>query len=312
MAYSFTLTSVTYAVDVNAAAQSVTILSTSNQQIIHTSGVVNIPYPGPTGPTGPTGNPGPTGDTGPRGPTGTAGPTGPSGATGTTGNNGATGATGPQGPTGTQGPKGDTGTQGPTGATGATGATGPASTASTYTLPTASTSTLGGIQIESLNAFYMSGNYLRNNIDPVGGTGTYVTFTQPTTTDGYGKGTLSFNLNQNQEFNSVKVGPAVTTSSVYTGVTGTGAVYLDNALITSYDNTKLYVRVKDGSKMEVMEIVAFTDGTDVYINEYGRINNQGDLGTVTAGIVSGRMGITYTANSATNMTVQVYKTRLSV
>jgi len=68
---------------------------------------------------------------------------------------GAPGATGPQGPEGARGPRGDQGDQGPQGQTGpqgptgATGPQGPAGPASTYTLPTASSSVLGGVKVGS-------------------------------------------------------------------------------------------------------------------------------------------------------------------
>ena len=70
----------------------------------------------------------------------------------------STGAQGPQGPTGAQGPQGATGAQGPVGQTGATGqqgqqgiqgATGPQGPPGPASaLPTASTSTLGGVRID--------------------------------------------------------------------------------------------------------------------------------------------------------------------
>jgi hypothetical protein len=70
----------------------------------------------------------------------------------------STGAQGPQGPAGAQGPQGATGAQGPVGQTGATGqqgqqgiqgATGPQGPPGpAATLPTASTSTLGGVRID--------------------------------------------------------------------------------------------------------------------------------------------------------------------
>ena len=71
---------------------------------------------------------------------------GATGATGPQGPQGATGATGPQGPQGNQGPQGATGPAGPQGPTGPTGPQGPAST---YTLPTASGSVLGGVKVGS-------------------------------------------------------------------------------------------------------------------------------------------------------------------
>jgi hypothetical protein len=72
-----------------------------------------------------------TGQTGPQGP---AGPTGPIGPTGSVG------------PQGERGPQGYQGPQGSTGATGSQGIQGPAGPS--YTLPTASTATLGGVRID--------------------------------------------------------------------------------------------------------------------------------------------------------------------
>lgn len=85
---------------------------------------------------------------------------------------GAIGPPGPQGPTGPigpQGPKGDTGLTGATGATGATGNTGPQGPAgppgpaSTYTLPTASTSVLGGVRVDG-TTIQIAGSVISANV----------------------------------------------------------------------------------------------------------------------------------------------------
>jgi hypothetical protein len=86
--------------------------------------------PGPAGPTGPTGPAGPKGDTGATGPIGQGVP----------GADGAKGDTGPAGPAGPKGDTGDTGPQGPPGADG---------TGTTYTLPVATASVLGGVKVGS-------------------------------------------------------------------------------------------------------------------------------------------------------------------
>lgn len=119
---------------------------------------------GPKGDTGEQGIQGPKGDTGPQGEQGIQGPTGPQGAQGIQGPQGETGATGPQGP------KGDTGATGPAGADGysptvavttitgghevtITDAVGAHSfdvmdgSESSYTLPPATASTLGGVKV---------------------------------------------------------------------------------------------------------------------------------------------------------------------
>jgi hypothetical protein len=73
-----------------------------------------------------------TGAQGPQGETGAQGPQGSQGPQGTPGSIGPTGLTGPQGPQGSTGPQGPQGIPGPT-----------------YTLPNATTSTLGGIRVGS-------------------------------------------------------------------------------------------------------------------------------------------------------------------
>ena len=73
-----------------------------------------------------------TGAQGPQGETGAQGPSGTQGPQGTPGSIGPTGLTGPQGPQGPIGPQGAQGIPGPT-----------------YTLPNATTSTLGGIRVGS-------------------------------------------------------------------------------------------------------------------------------------------------------------------
>lgn len=126
---------------------------------------------GPTGATGPQGIQGPKGDTGATGPQGIQGPKGDTGLAGAKGDTGATGSQGIQGPKGDTGATGATGSQGIQGLKGDTGATGPGiATGGTagqilsklnstdyatqwidpysYTLPTASTSTLGGVKVD--------------------------------------------------------------------------------------------------------------------------------------------------------------------
>lgn len=96
-----------------------------------------------------TGAPGPIGPTGPGGP------------------QGETGATGPRGATGPQGLQGERGIQGPQGLTGATGPAGPS-----YTLPTASTGTLGGVRIDgttiTINGSVISANFPTATLDVLG------------------------------------------------------------------------------------------------------------------------------------------------
>ena len=131
--------------------------------------------PGEPGPQGPPGTPGTPGSAGAQGPAGSAGPAGPAGTPGTPGSPGPQGPAGANGATGPAGPAGPQGPQGPAG-TGSGGGIADApvdgtsyarknavwqhlthsdltdwasATATfTYTLPTASTSVLGGVKVD--------------------------------------------------------------------------------------------------------------------------------------------------------------------
>ena len=145
-----------------------------------------VPGPaGPTGATGPQGNPGTTGATGAQGPQGNPGTPGAAGATGPAGSNGVDGNTvlyGAANPTAGQGVNGNfyintttnfiygpkaagawpagTSLIGPQGATGAPGAT--------YTLPTASTTVLGGVKPDGVTITATAGGVISTGTIDVG------------------------------------------------------------------------------------------------------------------------------------------------
>jgi hypothetical protein len=113
--------------------------------------IIAVGNTGPQGPQGIQGATGPKGDTGDTGPTGATGPQGPTGLTG------ATGPEGPQGIQGIQGIQGETGATGPGVASGGTsgqilskidGTNYNTQWINNYTLPTASTTTLGGVKVD--------------------------------------------------------------------------------------------------------------------------------------------------------------------
>ena len=141
-----------------------------------------------SGERGPQGVPGPIGPQGPIGATGATGPQGPIGLTG------ATGATGPQGPigltgaTGATGPQGPIGPIGPTGATGATGATGPAGPQGPVG-PAGPQGPAGADGLSEISSLLVANDATQTVTDDslldlgaaVGGVGTDISFTPPTT-----------------------------------------------------------------------------------------------------------------------------------
>lgn len=98
----------------------------------------------------------------------------------------------------------------------------------------------------------------------------------------------------------------------YTGITGTGQVQLDSLDTTAYDTVKYFIRVKDGSDYHVTEIVLFYDGTDININEYGIITNNGLLGTFTADKSGSNVRLLFTPSGATSMSIRVARQLMAV
>ena len=239
--------------------------------------------PGPQGPQGERGEQGPkgdTGDTGPqgaRGETGAAGPQGPKGETGTRGPQGNTGPAGPQGekgdtgargPQGVQGEKGDTGPQGPKGDTGDPGPQGPKGEPGTsYTLPAATSTTLGGVKVGDNLSIDASGR--------LSGAAPYALPAATTSTLGgvkagsnltvYADGTLA--LEKSGVIGALSYTPAQVTAGTYDLTAGssylaTGALYVQYATGTSdeaVDDTDIHMpedeSAQDGEPAEADEEV---------------------------------------------------------
>ena len=239
--------------------------------------------PGPQGPQGERGEQGPkgdTGDTGPqgaRGETGAAGPQGPKGETGTRGPQGNTGPAGPQGekgdtgargPQGVQGEKGDTGPQGPKGDTGDPGPQGPKGEPGTsYTLPAATSTTLGGVKVGDNLSIDASGR--------LSGAAPYALPAATTSTLGgvkagsnltvYADGTLA--LKKSGVIGALSYTPAQVTAGTYDLTAGssylaTGALYVQYDTSTSdeaVDDTDIHMpedeSAQDGEPAEADEEV---------------------------------------------------------
>jgi hypothetical protein len=120
-----------------------------------------------------------------QGPQGPAGSQGIPGEQGPAGNDGATGAAGPKGDTGPAGPKGDTG---PAGADG---------TGSTYTLPPATASVLGGVKVGTGLSVDGTGTLsatVATGFLPLSGGTMTGTITVPTTVQAFTFGTSGYNI----------------------------------------------------------------------------------------------------------------------
>ena len=120
---------------------------------------------------------------------------------------------------------------------------------------------------------------------------------------------------------SVKIGPTVNSTIVpavysnnvilasYTSptLTNTNPVTIDQYVKNDYRTARYTVQVVDGSSIHITEIVVTHNGTNVYLNEYGIITNNGDLGTFTATSDGTNISLTFTPASVTSMTIKVVR-----
>jgi hypothetical protein len=90
-------------------------------------------------------------------------------------------------------------------------------------------------------------------------------------------------------------------------ISSTGTVNLDQYSQTTYRTARYTVQIVDGSSIHVTEIVVTHNGTDAYINEYGIITNNGELGTFNATANGTNVILTFTPTIVTSMSIKVVR-----
>jgi hypothetical protein len=85
-------------------------------------------------------------------------------------------------------------------------------------------------------------------------------------------------------------------------------VLVDSFLTSEYSSAKYLVQVKDGSNIQVAEILLIQDSTNAYITTYGVLSSFSELGGFTANVSSGNVNVYYTSTTATNSNVKVHST----
>lgn len=102
--------------------------------------------------------------------------------------------------------------------------------------------------------------------------------------------------------------------SSYTSPTinSTSSQIIDSLNTTSYRTARYTVQIINSStNIHVSEIVMFHDNINVYVNEYGILTNNGELGTFNGNINSGVMNLTFTPLSTSSTTVKVVRMALT-
>jgi len=118
--------------------------------------------------------------------------------------------------------------------------------------------------------------------------------------------------------NDVKVGGSLIIDRVVHNETGTAVplsatpVVVDSFAASSYSSAKYLVQIKQGStNVQIMEALLVHDGVNAYITTYGNVNTAGNMGTLTANIVSGDVNLYYTSSSLTDNAVKVQPTYIA-
>ena len=117
-------------------------------------------------------------------------------------------------------------------------------------------------------------------------------------------------------FTTPNIGAATATSITLTdaligtatqALTDTNATVVDSWSATTYSTAKYIVQMKNGSDIEVLEVLVTVDGNDnVYLTEYADIVSNASIGTTDADFSGGNVRLKVTASN--NTTVKVHKT----
>lgn len=90
------------------------------------------------------------------------------------------------------------------------------------------------------------------------------------------------------------------------GIDNTSTVTIDTWSTATYTTAKYLMQIVDTGYVMAAELLFIQDGSgNVYMTEYGIIDNHGQLGVFNGSIVGPNAIVTFTPSTATNMTIQV-------
>jgi hypothetical protein len=112
-------------------------------------------------------------------------------------------------------------------------------------------------------------------------------------------------------FTGLTVGSVTLTDALIgtatTSISTTSATVVDTWSATTYNSAKYIVQMKNGTDIEVLEVLVTVDGNNsVYITEYADVISNNQLGTTDADYSGGNIRLLVTSTSGT--TVKVHKT----
>lgn len=110
-----------------------------------------------------------------------------------------------------------------------------------------------------------------------------------------------------------QVVPAIYSNNVilasYTSptLTNTNPVNLDSYTAASYRTARYTVQIFDSNKIHITEIMTSHNGTTAYLNEYGILTSDGELGSFDVSLSGGTVTLTFTPSSVTSMVIKVVR-----
>jgi hypothetical protein len=95
-------------------------------------------------------------------------------------------------------------------------------------------------------------------------------------------------------------------------INSTSSQVIDSLNTNSYRTARYTVQVINSlTNVHISEVVMFHDNVNVYVNEYGIITNNGELGSFNGTIGSNLMNLTFTPISTSSTTIKVVRMALS-
>lgn len=93
-------------------------------------------------------------------------------------------------------------------------------------------------------------------------------------------------------------------------VSTTSLTSIDSFSYTSYRSAKYIIQMSQGSDYQVSEVLLIHNNSSVFLTEYGVVETNSSLGTLSADINNGNVRLLVTMNSSTNCEIHIHRIAL--
>jgi hypothetical protein len=101
-------------------------------------------------------------------------------------------------------------------------------------------------------------------------------------------------------------------SGLSTSVAATSTTAIDTFSLSTYRSAKYIVQITQGANYQVSEVLVIHNGTTTSMTEYGVLETNGGLATITSDVSAGNVRLLVTMASATAATIMIERTILAV